>query len=319
MAGSSAFQAFLRELRIKTRKPTSDSHLLRLESALGSELPTSVRACYSVCDGGQAQDDRSALELLSASTALGYRQVPRFFDSYWGYLPFAENNDSNPVCVCCRPPLAGYVVLVSHDDAPRLMYRSLDGFFRAAAKFVRNGEFLDTHQLPSDFAGPKRTKRDSAVARRLLDLGRTEGDEIDDEDRTDALRFACDLLSDGQIGEIHALLRSEDEYVREHAADRLKGIPGTRAKKTLRDAGADYDNFVERCAKRLQREGIRASVLTSYGKKTIRVDPGGIWLNIEVFYSSRNKPDVEEFLLDRVRFFIADEKKERQTRRKKSL
>jgi hypothetical protein len=52
-------------------------------------------------------------------------------------------------------------------------------------------------------------------------------------------------------------------------------------------------------------------VQAPYGKKTIRIDPGPIWLNMEMFYSQRKRPDIEDFLLERARFFVAQEEKNR--------
>jgi hypothetical protein len=312
MARKPAFQHFLQEFQIETRKPMSETALRKADSHLGFSVPESLCSCYLTCDGGQAkygpEGSRSAVELLSLEVALGYDRVPGFFDAFWGYFPFVENNDSNPVCLCCKSPLTGYVVLVSHDDAPRLMFRSLEGFFRAAVEYIQGGEFFDTHELPSEFDGPNRTKKDLSIARQLIDVV-ARGDTLNDQEHTDALRFACDLLSDEQVEEIAALLKDEDEYVREHVTKRLKRIPGAKARKALSQFESDFDAFVERCARKLQGEGIQASVQSPYGQKTIRIDPGPIWLNMEMFYSKRNRPDVEDYLLERARFFMEQEKK----------
>lgn len=311
MARQSAFRAFLAEFRVKCRKPVSEVQLAKAEKKLGVKLPSGLRKHYGACDGGRAEDDRSALHLFSLTEALDYGRVPGFLNSFWGYLPVAENNDSNPICVCCKSPLAGYVVQVNHDDAPQLKYRSLDGLFEGAVEFVRKGEFLDTHELPSEFARPQRTKRDGSIARRLIDTA-TKGQTLQDQERSDALRFACDLLSDADVEEMGRLLKVEDEYVREHVLSRLKRAGGAKAKKVLGQFEGDYDAFVERCARTLQREGIQASVQAPHGKEEVRIDPWPIWLNMDVFYAERKRPALDAFLLERARFFIADEKKQRK-------
>jgi hypothetical protein len=113
------------------------------------------------------------------------------------------------------------------------------------------------------------------------------------------------LLSDEEVDQISGLLNVEDEYVREHVIHRLKAIPNARARNALSRFEGDFDAFVERCAQTLQRAGIPASVHAPYGKKTIRIDVGPVWLNMEMFYSERKRPDLESFLLERARYFLA--------------
>lgn len=307
----SAFQSLLKEFQIEANKPASEEQLARREAALGFALPESLRRCYLTCDGGQAHGhELSALELLSLKGSAKYGRS--FFDSFFGYFPFAQNNDSNPVCVCCRSPLVGYVVLVLHDDEPRLLHRSLDGLFKAAVAHVQADNFLDTHELPADFAGPKRTAKDRSIARQLIDLAAKEGIG---EEQTNALRFACDLLPDEDVAEIGALLEVKDAYVRAHVAKRLKSIPGALAKKLLKQLDNDFDGFVERCAAILHHEKIQATVIQNYNKKGLRIDPGPIHLNMDVWYAKyKDKPDFAAFLTERARFLIADKKKQRKSR-----
>jgi cell wall assembly regulator SMI1 len=129
MVRDSVFQRFLRQFEITGNRPASEAEFTRTEAKLGCALPASVKTCYRICDGGRANDDQSDLHLFSLKQALDYRQTPGFLDSMFGNFPFAENNDSNPICICCKPPLAGFVVQVFHDDVPQLKFRSLDGFF----------------------------------------------------------------------------------------------------------------------------------------------------------------------------------------------
>ncbi len=309
MTIESAFQDFLREFQIKGNKPAPEAQLAKAEAKLGFVLPASVRACYRICDGGQAKGGLSALQLFSLEESLDYCMVPGFLSSFWGFLPFAENNDSNPICVCCKSPLAGYVVQVQHDDAPQLKYRSLVGFFQGAIDYVQGGKFLDVHQMAPEFTRGERTEQDGSIARQLIDSA-TQTATLNDQERTDALRFACELLSDEDVDEIVGLLKVEDEYVREHVLDRLRRISSAKAREAVRQFEKDFDAFVERCAQRLQHAGILASVHAPYGKKTIRLDPGPVWLNTEFFYSQRERLDFEDFLLERARHFLEQESKE---------
>jgi hypothetical protein len=184
-------------------------------------------------------------------------------------------------------------------------------FFRSAIDYVRGGAFLDTAELISQFTGAERTQRDRSIARRLIALT-TPGGMLNDQERADALRFACDLLSDADVDEIGGLLKDDNESVREHAARRLKGIPGPKAKNALRKLEGDFDTFVRRCLSILQRAGVQASLhVRPYGK-SVRLDAGATWLNMEFFYSERERPDFDEFFLQRVKFFLGRVRKPRK-------
>jgi SMI1 / KNR4 family (SUKH-1) len=308
MTIEATFRDFLKEFQIKGNKPVSEAQLAKAEAKLGFVLPVSLRACYRICDGGQAQSDQSRLHIFSLTESLEYGLVTGILNTFWSFFPFAENNDSNPICVCCKSPLAGYVVQVNHDDDQQLKYRSLLGFLQGAIGYVQGGQFLDTHEMLPEFTSRERTEHDRSIASQLIDSA-TQRENLDDQESIDALRFACDLLSDEEVDEIVGLLKFEAEYVREHVIHRLKGIAGAKAKNALHQLEADFDAFVERCARTLQQAAIQASVHAPYGKKSIRIDPGPIWLNLELFYSERNRPDFEYFLLERARYFLSQKKK----------
>jgi hypothetical protein len=193
---------------------------------------------------------------------------------------------------------------VHHDDSSRLKFRSLKGFFHGTIDYIQGGRFLDTDAMPSEFAGSTRTESDRAIARELIDLA-TRQVTLNDQERTDALRFACDLLSDDDVDEIGGLLKFEDTHVREHLVNRLKGISGAKAARVLHQFEGEFDTFLERCAQTLRRAGILASVHPAYGKKTISIEPGPVWLNMEVLYCERNRADFETYLVERARYFVA--------------
>lgn len=69
------------------------------------------------------------------------------------------------------------------------------------------------------------------------------------------------------------------------------------------------------CAAILQQEKIQATVIQNHGKKGLRIDPGPIHLNMDVFHAKhKDKPDFAAFLTERARFLIADKKKQRKSR-----
>ena len=280
MPCTSAFDGFVEAFQIRCNEPAAEAAIAEVEKRVRVELPPGLRKHFLTCNGGTPQGRRSNLTLYSLEEAMAYEQVPGFMDSSWRYFPVAENNDSNPICVCCGSPLVGYVVQVRHDDGPRLAFRSLDGFFSSANKSLGRGHGFETESLATDFEGPNRLDADVAIARRLLEVG---GDE-----RSDALRFACDLLPDSALSALGEILHGGDEYVCEKVTGRLKRIPGAEAKKLLDQTSDDFDAFVERCAAALGKAGIRTSVVVEYGKKTIGVGSAPVWLNMEMFFGRRN-------------------------------
>lgn len=281
----------------------SETEIQAVESKVELTFPESFRSCYLTCDGGVAQNQQSALEILSLRDVLEYEVVLGSAAWIWGLVPFSQNSDSNPICVCCKPPLTGYVVLVLHDDAPRLKFRSLGSFFGAAIDYVKSDRFLDTFLLPSDFDGPDRTKQDRCIARELVQLVRTN-DALNDDERTHSLRFACDLFANVDVDEIATLLDIGDEYVHKHVMKRLKGIPGERARSIATRFEKEFDKFVDECAQMLNSANLRASVHTEHGNHSIRVDPGCTWLNMEMFFAMRRRLDFENYFISRVRFLM---------------
>ncbi len=300
-----SFSAFCEAFQIKLTKAATPAQIEAAESKLGAPLPKPVRQIYEIANGGKSRSELASLEIYSIAGALKYARVPRFFDAPWKLWPLIENNDSNPVCVCCTQPLIGYVVLMNHDDAPRLMYRSLNHFFAATTAFVADGEYLDTAELASDFESPERTKQDRAAAKQLMTLAKKPG-ELDSEVLTDALRFACDLLSDDDVEQMESLLDFDLYEVEEHVSARLARIKKTKGRRAggtakTKSPPETFDSFVVRCGDILTKAGFAANVVEMYGKNTIRLDPGPVWLNMPAFYQERKRADFDAYLIERVR------------------
>lgn len=317
MAGKSPLDRFLITFKIKLHEPATEAQRKQLFGRLQKfakkfklTLPDSVMKLYSRGNGGQANDEGSQLEILSLDTALSY--PPQFFESPFGYLPVVENHDSNPICVCCKPPLVGYVVCVSHEDSPRLLARSLDGFYSLAENHVRQANFFDTYDLSSEFDAAARKPGDANAAHELVKLAAIKKVQSCG-DATDALRFACDLLSNQQIDEIVALLDANDAEVSAHVLARLQRVGGAKAKRAVDKLGGGYDGFVEKCAELLSGASVRFSIHAPYGKKQIRVDaPKLIWLNMDSYYDQRHRPDFDDFFVSRVQELLG-----RKTAKKK--
>jgi hypothetical protein len=304
---STTLDAFCAAFRIAPARPASAKSLAFAESVLGSPLPDALRSFYETCDGGGSKGNESSLRLHSIKSSASYADVPGFIDACWGLWPLVENDDSDPWCLCCRSPLAGYVVQVRHGDEPRLMFRSIDDFLRAAAEAADDGDFPDDDALPSQFDAAESTQSDLAAARLLRDMALTDASLTADE-RTDAARFACDLFGD-DVDAISRLLEIESADIREHVSSRLKRIPGEKARKAAKSATDDFDTFVEARGQQLKTAGIAASVVEMYGKKTIRLDPGPIWLNMDHFYAERKRADANDAFLESVRALVAPKAK----------
>lgn len=309
MAKQVPMDAFCETFQIKLGKPATAADLAKVEKKIGFELEESVRKVYLQANGGKAKDrDLSSLVLYKLSDAMKYAKIPNFMDYCFGLWPLLENDDSSPVCVACNGPLAGYVVLVSHDDGVKLMFRSLDRFFQAAIAFVADGESFESRDLPTDFDSAERTSKDLAASKKLLKLLQ-KSDELSEEESIDVARFACDLLPDSDVAGIKALLKIDNEYVREHVTARLARIKKPAARKAVQKSTETFDSFVVNCAKVLKKAGINATAVEMYGKQTIRLDPGPIWLNMEFFHGKRKQADFETMFLEKVKEVAPKRKK----------
>src|SRR5262249_270121 len=127
---TSAFLQVVKAFRLTPAPPASGKAIAEFEDKTGLKMPPELREIYQTCDGLTFEE--SSLEILSLETALTWVEAFRRegIGPAFGYLPFAEANDSNPFCVCCSGPMAGLVVRVFHDDAPQLVFRSVDNFFK---------------------------------------------------------------------------------------------------------------------------------------------------------------------------------------------
>ena len=283
----------LAELNIEATPGVTEGGLDMFEDETGLQLPESVRSLYTTCDGAVLNE--GLLRILPLGGVLehviGFRDIG--FPQRWGYFPFTDNNDSNPFCVCCTTPLAGYVVQVFHDDSAAIKFRSLDGFLAALREFVTEDEW-DLYEMPSDFDGEARTAGDVKVGRKLLRLA----SELDDVEQGDAYRFGMWLLSGNEIGEIIPLLQAGDEYVRDDAMQRLAAIASPEAKQALRDAEEDMMRFVKQCAEALDQAGVYSKIING---TSLKAGPRRVGVNTKMFYSKRDEPRIFDRLVERFR------------------
>lgn len=283
----------LAELDAKTFPGASEAALAAFEIETGLRLPAAVRTLYAASDGltlgSRPLRFLPLAEVQDYSAAMQEIGIP----ARWGYFPLIDDDDSNPYCVCCHGPLAGYVVQVFHDDAAALKFRSLESFLAALAGGGAAGG-RDLYEMPPDFVGPARTAADSAAGQELLNLA----PGLEEVEQADAYRFGLWLLSEDQIDEIVAVLEAGDEYVHEDALARLAviGTPGAQA--AIRASKADLARFVARCADALHQAGVEATIEGSTG---LSAGPRRAGINTAMFYARRREPDIFEKLIERFR------------------
>jgi hypothetical protein len=296
--------AFASAFHIEWTKPATEGELVAAEKALAAPLPAEVRAWYRAANGGQAGAGRAELKLHSLDFALGW--VERTTLGELGHWPLATNADSNPICVVCKGPLLGYVVQWEHDGEPRVLYRSVAGFFREATEQLAREGYLDTHELKGDFEAPERTPEDVQAGRGLV---RTVAEgAVTGMAATSTLMFAADLLTSAD--EIRTLAELGDEYVWTHVTHRLSQLGTPDAERTVGSMANAYDDFVEKCAEQLRAAGFEVEIDTTYERKGLTVNPHDIGLNMEMFFAQRSEPGVYQYLLERVRALVAIHEKE---------
>lgn len=283
----------LAELNAEAVPGVAEADLDTFENETGLRLPQSVRTLYTTCDGAVLNE--GLLRILPLASVREHVYGLRNFGipQRWGYFPFTDNNDSNPFCVCCAPPLTGYVVQVSHDDSAAIKFRSLDSFLLALREFVTEDEW-DLYEMPSEFDGEARTAGDIEIARELLRLA----PELDDVEQGNAYQFGMWLLSGNEISEITPLLLARDEYVRDDAMQRLAAINSPEANQALRDAEDDMVRFVKQCAEALHQAGVQAIVING---TNLEAGPKRRGVNTRAYYSMRDEPGVFDRLVEQFR------------------
>jgi len=269
-----------------------------IEAATGLKLPDEIRTFHQAFDGVVFDD--GALEFLSLAKADVLRRDmgEMGFDRSWRYWPLTENNDSNPFCIACSGSLRGFVVQVFHDESPKIKWRSFDSFLKATLDYIYDDEW-GLEFMPSEFAQVERTAHDIETARALLREASTKPHS--DLERGQMTCFAAWLLGEEQWAEVANLLTTEDEYVRREITDRLKAMRHPEARRAISDNKRDFQSFVVKCGEVLTKAGFRINVDQH---SQLQVMDGPIWLNMEMFYSDRARPDLDQFLVERTTHLV---------------
>jgi hypothetical protein len=269
------------------RAGLGESAITAAEQQLGLTFPDIVYQFYARCDGIALPQK---FNILSLSAAVEYAKGLRAagVPERWGYLPMVDASDSNPICVCCASPLAGYVVCVNHGDDPTIVGRGLAYVLGALWRTASAGDY-NLDNLAPDFARVLRSPADVSIAHELIDLASGLGD-----DRSGPLLFAVSLLGFAQVAELGPLLLDDpDEYVREAALHCLELIGTPDAAAFVATYREQFSAFVREASQALVAVGIASTVVND---ASLRLEPAGQWLNMETFFGARKS----SFVMDRI-------------------
>lgn len=295
--------AFLEAFQIEWKPPAREDELKEAETAMNVPLPEMIRSWYGAANGGASSAPRTELSLLALE------QVMNLFNetvlAKRGHFPFADNNDSNPICIVCRGPMLGYVTQWEHDGEPRVLYRSVAGFFREAVTQLASEGYLDTHELKGDFAAPERTDDDQRIGRELVQT--IKDGKATKMAAATRLMFAADLLND--VAEIREAAELGNEYIWDHVMRRLEQLGTPAAQTELNAMRTAYDDFAEKCAALLRGGGFEVEVEAPYGRKSLTMNTK-IHLNMDAFFARRSQPDFDQYLLEWAHSAVARHKEE---------
>jgi hypothetical protein len=254
----------------------SPAGIAQVEQAFGVVLPAEFAELWALSDGMSGD----GMDLLALSDVEGYAEI---FGAA-GYVPFADCNDSNPYAVCCREPLGGLVVHLSHDGDSQLVCRGLPRFLELVAEARVSGD-VDRIEGDLGFNRPDRSGQDVATALKLVRLAQDL--DPDDEWRTDVLRFAAQLLGLGQERELAEVLTLGNEYVRQTVRQRWSGLGTPAAEEQLHADTAAFREFVAELKRNFEVAGLQTEP-TKSGE--FRLQPGRVGLNFEFIFADCRRP-----------------------------
>jgi hypothetical protein len=302
-------RAFFQAVGAAPNPGATAAELDAFEARTGLSLPPQVRAFYGSTNGLTIGGWMRILPLAEVMPYVDGEVMP-FVDGVqhygipkvWGYFPFTDCNDSNPYCVCCNGPLRNRIVHVLHDDVSKLKFWDLDGFLDAVtAAIVRKGVHdPELDRLPGEYTSARKDRTEDEVRTGLELLRLAEG--LTDVDLHDALRFAIDLLSEGEVDEVVRLLETGDEYTAEEAAARLRAMKSPCAADALRQYRGETARFVADCVAALRAVGLD---VTDVHQNAARLKAGPLWLNLAIWFHRRREPGIHDAVVRRAKELLA--------------
>ncbi len=304
------YAALFERLGATPGPPAEPAALARVQELFGVRLPDEFRELYLAADGLAVPDLH--FEVIPLSQVETYAGVLK---ECFGYVPFTEHNDSNPYAVCCREPLTGFVVHLHHDDETVLACRSLGRFLDLLAERRRQvpaagagedeeeaaGDLLPRYSPLGDLAfdRPERTAEDARVAGELVRFAGRLGFWA--YERTEALRFAAQLLGPGHEAELGRLMALGDEYTRYTVLERCRGLRTPAAEALLRQDAEGLDRFAAELADAVEAAGLEVR-RTPWAPPGWTVEPGTVRPgSFDRLYGNRHAPNFLPELVERIR------------------
>lgn len=254
-----------------------------------------LRDLYATCNGANIR--RMRFRIIPLDEVLAYKH---FVTCELGYFPFTDENDSNPYCVCCKGPLRGWVVHMMHDNESQIVFRSLSNFLAV----ISRASDLPKKRYPaqSEFGDDRRTRTPLDVASGLATLQFAE--KINDADfANQIIHFGLTLLSENELSEFMPYMEKE-WMTRRVALRQLVKMSNPVAVQAVSNFKAELAAFARRSVEALIRAGLDAEVVET---ENVRIQPGPIWLNLDVWFHERNSAGILDRVVERSRFFVARE------------
>ena len=297
-------------LGVTPNRGATDAQIDVFEAQTGLTLPPELRALYERSNGFTIKR-RGLLRVHTLDEAANYAHAldQAGIPHVWGYFPLTDRNDSNPHCVCCAGPVAGYVVRVNHDDVAQIEYRSIDSLLAAirgvleAPGGTNSDEGPSLWRLPQEFHPDTsdRTPEDIATAHRLLAFAETL--EEGSIERADAERWAITLFSEKEVAEVAHLLDTGDEYRRREALAKLSRMTAPDALAAVQQHRREMREFCRRVVDAIRDAGLTVAEVSQ--DECPRIEPGHVWLNVPMFFTRRHSPTILADIVQRARELIA--------------
>jgi hypothetical protein len=300
---AASFRNLLTKLGLEADAPADPAEIARFENRNKRKVPKELAEVLAISNGRVFRENNLRMLTLEESqewlTVWDDGELPRD----WGYVPFAEDYESNVFAVCANSPLKGMVVRVLHDDDAQLHSRSLTSWFGWVASFETDDDWAMLEK-PTEFAKPARTKKDLTIAGKLQEL-----EESDSEIAVaDKARFLLTLLGEGGIAMCREMMASDNIYVRESAELLLRKIDNETSRQLLDEYRRMETEFADRCIRHLAAAEPKITATFqgpgAWSNLDLRLNNKRVGLSFFELFKRRNEPTALDRVLDLARIHL---------------
>jgi hypothetical protein len=288
----------IEKLAAERNAPASEDQFLDYEENADLILTPEIKTMYSFSNGfkGDRRLSFNSLEVASRYDGI----LPGL-----GLFPFTDSNDSNPYCVCCKPPMCGRIFQLHHDGDSLLKFRSINSFLTSVMTLIGQSKWNIDELIPEYHGDSERTAEDIAAGIEQLILWRDPETGNDELERQHALSMGLTLIGKNQVKVIASFLSDDDPYVSESAIKRLKELRCKDAQEILSVHFAEKERFRKSCMEALIAAGIQLNLDEQYATgPAIRIEPGPIYLDTNTWFNQRNDADILDVIVARARVFL---------------